>query len=68
MSHSGLLQGNSFGKRKNLQNRETKTAKTSVTAVVCHYTQVRKSEPMLRNGTFFKLVGKGGGKKQKKVP
>lgn len=39
-------------------------AKTSVTAEICHNTQVRKSDPMLRNDTFYKLVGKGGEKQQ----
>lgn len=60
----GLLQGDIFGRRKNLQSGK---AKTSVTAEVCRYTQVRKSDPDL--GTlcfFFKLAGKGRGKPTKK--
>lgn len=73
VSHSSVLLGNIFGKRKNLQNRKTKRAKTSVTAELCHYTQVRKIDPVLRNVTFLKLVEKRKGKKkksakEKKVP
>lgn len=53
VSHSSFLQGNFFDRRKNLQNRETKTAKTSVTSEVWYYTQVRKSDPVFRKVTFF---------------
>lgn len=45
-----------------MQNGETKTAKTSVTAEVWHDTQVRKSDPVLRKVTFFKLLGIRGRK------
>lgn len=48
-----------------MQNRETKTAKTSVTSEVWHYTQVRESDPVLRSH-FFKLLGVRGGKPTKK--
>lgn len=46
----GLLQGDIFGRRKNLQSGK---AKTSVTAEVCRYTQVRKSDPDLGTLCFF---------------
>lgn len=46
----------------NLQNRKTKRAKTSVTAELCHYTQVRKIDPMVRSVIFLKLIEKGGKK------
>lgn len=57
--------------KENLQNRKTKRAKTSVTAELCHYTQVkvRKIDPVVRNVTFLKLIEKGGKKvKKKKSP
>lgn len=65
VSHNSVLQRNTFGQRKNLQNRKTKRAKASVTAELCHQTQVRKIDPMLRN-IFLKLVEKGGEKSRTK--
>lgn len=53
-----------------MQNRKTKRAKISVTAGLCHYTQVRRIDPRLRNATFLKpvqkVVGVGGGGQSKK--
>lgn len=72
VSHSSVLLGNIFGKRKNLQNRKTKRAKTSVTAELCHYTQVRKVDPVLRMLHFLSLLRREREKKksakEKKVP
>lgn len=62
----GLLQGDIFSRRKNLQSGK---AKTSVTAEVCRYTQVRKSDPDLGTLFFFlSFLGKGGGTNNKKSP
>ena len=64
VSHNCVLLGNIFGKRI-CKNKKTKRAKTSVTAELCHYTQVRKIDPMVRSVTFLKLIEKGGGKVKK---
>ena len=55
------------GQKEDFAKTETKIAKTSVTAEVCHYTQVSKSDPMLRNSPFFKAC-RDGEKNDKKSP
>lgn len=67
MSHNGVLSDSSWAEGR-LCKTKTRIAKTSVTAEVCHYTQVSKSDPMLRNSPLFKACWEGGKNDKKKVP
>ena len=55
--------GKHFWQKEEFAKQENKKSRTSVTADLCHYTQVRKIDPVLRNVTFLKLVEKRKGEK-----
>lgn len=67
-SHSRLLQGNGFGKRKNLQNRKTKPANTLLTAEPSLHPGQKKRSNALERFCFLSLLGKGNTTSQTKVP